>query len=138
MIKSIRKQENLQKLILIIFYILITILILTITEDFGIHIEEKFHRLNGLYWLNYVSGIFDLENLRYKTELKIIEINDYTLSPVEYYNKYGIIFDLPIAFVEIAFEINQINILYEIKHFFSFLIFLISSYFFFSYFKKKI
>jgi hypothetical protein len=98
MIKSIRKQENLQKLILIIFYILITIVIFSITEDFGIHIEEKFHRLNGLYWLNYVSGIFDLENLRYKTELKIIEINDYTLSPVEYYNKYGVIFDLPIAF----------------------------------------
>jgi len=137
MIKSIRKQENLQKLILIFFYISITIVIFSITEDFGIHIEEKFHRLNGLYWLNYVSGIFDLENLRYKTELKIIEINDYTLSPIEYYNKYGVIFDLPIAFVEIVFEIDQIKNLYEIKHFFSFLIFLISSYFFFLILKKR-
>jgi hypothetical protein len=39
--------------------------------------------------------------------------------------------------LEIAFEIDQINNLYEIKHFFSFLIFLISSYFFFLILKKR-
>ena len=40
-----------------------------IVEDYGIHIEEKFHRSNGLYWLNYISKIFNLTDIQNITEL---------------------------------------------------------------------
>ena len=135
--KNINILDKLQKKILIIFYILTTIIIFLIYKDFGVHIEEKFHRLNGLYWLNYIANIFDLESLHHATELKINEIKDYTLSPVAYYKRYGVILDLPVALIEIAFSINKIKHVYEIKHLLSFLIFLTSSFFFFLILKKR-
>ncbi len=33
------------------FYLTALILGIVNLQDFGIHIEEKFHRLNGHYWL---------------------------------------------------------------------------------------
>ena len=43
---------------LIFFYILALVAGLMNLQDYGIHIEEKFHRLNGHYWLNYISKVF--------------------------------------------------------------------------------
>ena len=52
---SFNKQKN--SYLLILFYIVLISFTYINIKDFGIHIEEKFHRLNGLYWLNYVSGL---------------------------------------------------------------------------------
>ena len=49
------KQKN--SILLIIFYFTALILAFINLQDFGIHIEEKFHRLNGHYWLNYMEVI---------------------------------------------------------------------------------
>ena len=43
-----------KKIVLILFYLVAIITGFIIVEDYGIHIEEKFHRSNGLYWLNYI------------------------------------------------------------------------------------
>ena len=129
--------EKIEKFILIFFYTLTVFLVFLIFRDFGIHIEEKFHRLNGLYWLNYISKVFNLENLNLITQFKVDEIFDYTLSSVKKYNKYGVIFDLPVALGEIVFKIKELKNIYAIKHFFSFIIFLFSSFFFFLILKKR-
>ena len=100
-------------------------------KDYGVHIEEKFHRLNGHYWLNYLSDQFGFDNIKQVTEKKISEISDYTLSPVSVYNKYSIIFDLPTALLEILFNMNNVQKIYYFKHIISFFLFLISSFFFF-------
>ena len=93
MITNFNKQK---KSIILFFIYSVSILIALITyKDYGIHIEEKFHRLNGHYWLNYLSDQFGFDNLKQITEKKINEISDYTLSPVSVYNKYSVIFDLP-------------------------------------------
>ena len=136
---AIKKEFNnkFERILLFLFY-LITIFIAAIfLEDFGIHIEEKFHRYNGLYWLNYVSQIFKFDDLFLISKLKIESINDYTLSPIERFNKYGVILDLPIALVEIIFKIDNLKNIYELKHFSSFIIFLMSSFFFFLILKKR-
>lgn len=65
------------------------------------------------------------------TNLKIKSIVDYTLSPVEKYNKYGVILDLPMALYEVLLKKNNLQNFYEIKHLVSFYIFLLSSFFFF-------
>ena len=94
------KQKN--SILLSIFYLTALILGITNLHDLGIHIEEKFHRLNGHYWLNYISDQFGFDSIKEITEKKIREISDYTLSPVTVYNKYSVIFDLPTADIKIS------------------------------------
>ena len=129
MIIDFNKQKN--SLYLIFFYIIVIFLAAISFKDYGIHIEEKFHRLNGLYWLNYIAGTFNLVNLQEVTQIKISKIYDYTLSPIETYNKYGIVLDLPAALLEVIFKIEEVQNVYYLKHLLSFLIFLLSSIFFF-------
>ncbi len=114
------KQKN--SILLSIFYLTALILGIINLRDFGIHIEEKFHRLNGHYWLNYIAEQFGLVDLQRITEIKINSISDYTLSPVSHYNKWGIVLDLPTAFIEILFNLKDISNIYYVKHFLSYLI----------------
>lgn len=132
MVKSgLTTSNKLENIILIFLYTSISLSALFFFTDFGIHIEEKFHRLNGLYWLNHLAKLFNLDNLEVATNLKIKSIVDYTLSPVEKYNKYGVILDLPMALYEVLLKKNNLQNFYEIKHLVSFYIFLLSSFFFF-------
>jgi hypothetical protein len=132
------KTKNYQYIFLFFTYLVVVLSVLLTFKDFGIHIEEKFHRMNGLYWLNYISQIFNFDKLSLIAEIKMGEIQDYTLSSITDYKKYGVIFDLPLAFIEIVFNIEKIEKVYYIKHFLSFLIFLISSFFFLSATNSKI
>ena len=127
----INKRKNSQYIFLSLTYLIIVIAVLSTFRDLGVHIEEKFHRMNGLYWLNYIAQIFNFEKISLITEIKMKEISDYTLSSVQRYNKYGVIFDVPLALIEIIFNVEKIENVYHIKHFFSFIIFLISSFFFY-------
>ena len=129
------KQKN--SIFLVTFYLIALICAFINLGDFGIHIEEKFHRLNGHYWLNYISKIFGFIDLQNITNDKINEIGDYTLNPVSVYNKYGVVLDLPAAFLEILFNIENVARVYYYKHFLSFLIFLISSFFFYKILNKR-
>ena len=68
MITSLNKQK---KSIILFFIYSVSVLLALITyEDYGIHIEEKFHRLNGHYWLNYLSDQFGFDNIKQITEKK--------------------------------------------------------------------
>ena len=119
-------------MVLTIFYFLAVSIGFFILKDYGVHIEEKYHRLNGHYWLNYIAKIFYLENLQLITENKISNISDYTLSPITgWANKWGVVLDVPVAFLEIALKLEDIRQVYYLKHYLSYLIFLTSSFFFF-------
>ena len=122
---------NKNSFFLFFVYFLAIIIGLLIFKDYGIHIEEKYHRLNGHYWLNYICKIFNFTELQIITENKISKIYDYTLSPVTYYNKWGAVFDVPVALLEILFKLENINQVYYLKHFISYLTFLLGSFFFF-------
>jgi len=124
-------KNNQQKITLIFFYIFIIGLVLINLVSFGIHIEEKFHRSNGFYWLSYISDKFGYEILRSISDEKLKNIYDYTLSPVNYFRQWGIVLDVPFSLIEIIFSLENIEKIYYIKHFISFLIFLLSSFFFY-------
>ena len=81
------KQKNTYFLIFLYFFSLVIVFLNL--QDQGIHIEEKFHRLNGLYWLSYILEIFGIVNLQEIVDIKISQISDYSLSRVTEYNKYG-------------------------------------------------
>ena len=73
---------------------------LLITDDFGISVDEEFHRYSGFYWLNYVLEFTPFNNLKAEVFLKLNEIGGHTLPNPKNYPFYGVTFDLPLALIE--------------------------------------
>ena len=67
---------NKNSFFLFFVYFLAIIIGLLIFKDYGIHIEEKYHRLNGHYWLNYICKIFNFTELQFLND-KIIPKKNY-------------------------------------------------------------
>ena len=104
-----------------------------IIGDFGIGIEEHFQRKSGFYWLNYILNFINLDFLSNEVGQKINEIENFTpnLYPIEKVPYYGVIFDLPLAFIEVIFGINKPQKYFLLRHVVIFLIFLLSAIFFY-------
>ena len=102
-----------------------------IFKDYGFNIDEKFHRLNGFYWLNYIAQYLNLSNLADLSEEKLNTIYGFTLSDINFYNKYGIVFDVPAAILEIFFKIETPLGFYQLRHFLVFLYFILGLIFFY-------
>lgn len=121
----------------IIIFILTFIVGLLTFKDYGIGIDDKFQRLSGFYWLNYILSFTDLNELKELTLIKLNAISGPTLPSIEYYNRYGILFDVPAAFLEIIFNINDTKNYYLFRHFLNFLYFFIGSIFFYKILKNR-
>ena len=127
---------------LLIYYILSIFFLfgLFIYKDFGVGIEEHFQRSSGFFWLKYILQFTDFEILKNQVNNKILEINILypNLPPIEIAKHYGIIFDLPMAFIETLFNLNNSDDQFFLRHLSNFLIFFISGYFFYLLVKKRI
>jgi hypothetical protein len=122
-----------QKLItysLFIFFFLTGVLIF---KDYGISTDEDFQRLVGFYWLNYIANFFPGSNFLLDVQNKIKLIGDLTLSVEsgETFKYYGIIYDLPLAFIETVFNITDPKNYFYLRHFLNFFLFWVSSIFFY-------
>ena len=119
----------------IIYYILLIYLFLGlfIFKDFGVGIEEHFQRSSGFFWLEYILQFTDFEFLKTQTKEKIFEINKLhpNLPPLEIAKHYGVFFDLPMAFIEIIFKIEESFNQFYFRHLLNFVIFFISGYLFY-------
>ena len=118
-----------------LFFIIYFFAGLAIYRDFGVGIEEHFHRQNGFYWLirilsflnfDITNSYLDLANIKYQEILA-----SSTLPNINYFNFYGIIFDVPLALIETVFSINDSKIYFELRHLSIFIIFFLSSIFFY-------
>ena len=116
-----------------VYLVFLSILIvgLSIYPDYGFNIDEKFHRSNGFYWLYHVSDYFGLEQLKLIAKIKLDSIKGFTLSPIDHFNKYGVIFDLPAALLEITLKINEPIKFYQLRHLLVFIFFFTGSIFFY-------
>ena len=124
------KKEHSNKILFSFFLIFLLIGLITY-KDYGIHIEEKFHRSNGFYWLNYILNFTEFNDLKNIASIKLDNISGFTLSNIESYLNYGIIFDVPTAFLEIILNIDEPKNYYQFRHLISFLLFFLSSIFFY-------
>ena len=119
---------------IIYFLLIIIVLIFLLTfKNYGIGIEEHFQRKSGFYWLNYLLNFTNFDSLKNLTETKIIEINTFTpnLFPIEEVPYYGILFDLPLAYIETFFNISDpINYFY-LRHISISAFFLLSGFYFY-------
>lgn len=104
-----------------------------IFKDYGISTDEDFHRLIGFYWLNYIADFFPNSNFLIDVKDKIKLIGDLTLTveSAEKFKFYGVIFDLPLAFIETIFNITEPKKYFYLRHFLNFFIFWLSSIFFY-------
>ena len=102
-------------------------------KDYGVGIEEHFHRKSGFYWLNFLLNFTDFEFIKKTTEIKLEEIKNFTprLFPIENFGFYGILFDVPLAFIEVFFEINEPKNYFYLRHFSVFMLFLTSAFLFY-------
>ena len=134
LIEKLKKSHS--KLVFLIFFLYFLIGIITF-QDYGISIDEKFQRLSGFYWLNYLLNFTNFEHLKEIVNLKILSTADYTLPSLQQNLKYSIFFDVPSALIEIIFKIEESKKYFEIRHFFNFFIFFISSIYFYKLLKNR-
>ena len=121
--KKINFQKSLPFFILTVFFIIG----INIYDDYGISWDEYNERIGGFVSLNFVRETFSLE-----TYPGFAKLGDYI------YSNYGVMFNLPMAYIEKTFLIDDIKQIFLIRHLFNFIIFFISSVFFFPATKEKI
>ena len=128
-----------EKYIFILIFTIYFFFGLYIYKDFGIGIEEHFQRQNGFFWLDYLLASTNFIEFKNAASLKYnnILLIDPSLPKITFFNFYGIIFDLPTAFIEILFNLENSKIYFELRHFLNFIIFFISSIFFFQILLKR-
>ncbi len=118
------------KLPLILFLIFFLLGLFTF-KNFGISLDEEFHRSSGLYWLKYLFSFTNFDYLVDTINTKYISSKGLTVPQVEEDPYYGVIFDLPLAFIETIFGFNDFREIFYLKHLFTFIVFFIGSIFFY-------
>ena len=127
-----KKKINFENIIFIFFFIYLFVG-LFIYKDFGVGIEEHFQRQNGFYWLEHFFSYSNFESIKTIIDSKYQEIllTDPNLPNSSIFNFYGIIFDVPLAFIETLLNIKSSKTYFEIRHLANFLIFFVSSIYFY-------
>ena len=131
MYKKTNKMKNFENFFIILIFILYFFIGTQIYADYGFYIDEKFHRSNGFYWLNFISDFLGFENLKEISKAKLDQIQGFTLPEIKKWNQYGIIFDLPAAYLEIFFNLNEPVKYFKLRHFLVFSIFFSGSIYFY-------
>ena len=106
---------NYKKLSIILFFSVLLIVGILIFDDYGISWDEYNHRVNGFVSLNYIRSLLSL--------------NTYSGFPnLENYiaREYGVIFDLPMAYLEKLLLIEDSKNYFLMRHLTNFFIFFIS------------
>ena len=98
-------------------------------KDYGIGIEEIFQRASSFYWIKFILDFTNFEQLKNLSNLKLLEV--YNLNPelpkVTQNLAYGIAFDLPSGLIELLLNFDKFSDNIYLKHFLSFIVFLISA-----------
>ena len=124
------KYQNYTNLFVIFIFSTFFITGILIYDDYGISWDEYFGRINGFVSLNLIRKLFSL-NIIYP------DLVHSTKAFIEVAEMYGVLFDLPMAFIEEKLKINDSKNYFLFRHFFNFLIFFISSIFFYLLLNKR-
>ena len=114
-----------------VFFIIYFFIGFSIVKDYGISIDEEFQRYSGFYWLCYVLEFLPFEQLKSEALIKLNGIEGFTLPNPKDYPFYGVTFDLPLAFIETYFNYNESKDYFTLRHQTNFIVFFISSIFFY-------
>ena len=127
-----KKTNRFEIIIVALIYLAFIVIGILSYRDYGISVDEWDMRLLGFVNLKYITEIFFHDISAKLDEILLIpKISDYSS------NTHGVIFTLPMAFVEYFFNITDSQKYYFIRHYFNHLIFLISNFYFFLIVKEK-
>ena len=118
------KIKNNFNYIIFIFFLSFFLVGTLIFSDYSVTPDEPLHRDNGLISLKYILNLFFINSVNNELLINIPNLYD------DWRKTYGTLFDLPFAFMEFFFKLN-VETIFLLKHFFLFLIYFISTIFFF-------
>lgn len=124
-----------KKFSVLLLFVIFFLLGIFVFSDYGISIDEDNTRIAGFLTLESIFKIFAPEQL--------VKVNNIIAEERSFYPNLdvipttGMIFDLPMAFLELIFQIEDSRQYFLLRHFFNFLFFFISVYFFFLLAKKR-
>ena len=127
-LKRINSNKN---LIIFLFFSIFLLFGIFIFPDYGISIDEDNTRIHGLLSLEYVFKIFlpeytariqEIIGLQKDAQVEAL-LHDTSSGIIA---TSGVVFDLPMAFLELIFQIDDSRQYYLLRHFFNFLFFFIS------------
>ncbi len=127
----VTKNIDTPKIITLLLFLTFFLVGLLTFKDYGISIDEEFQRSSGLFWLKYVLEFTPFDTLRAEVADKFFDSKGFTISRVEDHPYYGVVFDLPVAFLEVILNIDDPKNYFHFKHLLTFLLFFIGSVFFF-------
>ena len=120
------------KYLVVLFFLSFLFIGLIIFRNFGLSIDEPFHRTSGYFWL-YTLAKDILPSTNYHIYLKsLLDEMEWSKDFLAgYYQSYGPIFDIFSAVIEQATGSISDKESFELKHLLTFLIFFISGIYFF-------
>ncbi len=127
----IQKEKINSKRIAFILFLIFFFIGLSTFKDYGISVDEEYGRSAGFYWLNYILSFTSFDEFKNLVYIKLGQIEGLSLQLPKDYPFYGVPFDLPVAFLEVIFQIENPKNYFYLKHFLNFLLFFISSIFFY-------
>ena len=117
-------KKVLSNLITTIFFLIFLCIGSLIFNDYPVTPDEPLHRINGFISLKYIFELFIPDSLLLSELGNIPDLNN------DWRKTYGVLFDLPLSSIEILFNLD-IQDAFLLRHFLTFLIFFISTIFFF-------
>ena len=123
-VKQTKKKFKINLLIFFIFLIYFIIGV-NIYKDYGISFDENINRDNGFVSLKYIFEKIGINADLSKFVVDIPNLSDYKDKA------YGVVFDLPLAFFEFFFDIDNTRDAFLFRHLINFILFFISTVVFF-------
>ena len=127
----IEKDKNISKKITFFLFFIFFLVGAFTFKDYGISVDELAHRKAGFYWLDYILKFTPFQGLSDAVTLKLSQIKGLNIASHESAKYYGIAFDLPAAFLEVIFKIDDPKNYFHLKHFLNFTLFFVGSIFFY-------
>ena len=136
MIKKLHNLTNLksEKIYVFLYFLIFLFIGLSIFDDYGISIDEDNLRVVGFLSLEQIYKFFSINNI---FEITNIIKEDSLAHARDNTSTSGTFFDLPMAFIEYIFRISDSKDYFLLRHFFTFIIFFISSIYFYLIAKEK-
>ena len=119
-----------QKIIFLLFSTFFLVGLLTF-KDYGISVDEEWHRISGFYFLNYILSFTSFDELKNIVDIKLNQIKGFTLPSPAYNPYYGVVFDLPTALLEVILKIDDPKNYFHFRHLLNFTLFFVGSIFFY-------
>ena len=119
-----QKDKKISQKIIFLLFLTFFLLGLFTFKDYGISVDEEWHRISGFYWLNYILSFTSFDELKNIVGIQLNEFDIFyfgTAFEVVANNPYhGVVFDLPLAFIEVFFKIDDSKEYFHLRHLLTF------------------